>query len=78
MISPTEVDWYMKLMVGMICLLGFMLVLNFIFVFAGKTEAGNYHRFDTLSSAYMKLFSILLLFTMLWAIVAHLYNIFVR
>lgn len=67
----------MKLMLGMIGLLGFMLVLNFIFVFAGKTEASNYHRFDALTSAYMKLFSVVLLFTMLWTIAAHLYNIFI-
>lgn len=77
MVSPIEVGWYMKLMLAMLGLLALMLVINFIFVFAGKTEASNYHRFDALSSAYMKLFSVVLLFTMLWTITAHLYKIFI-
>ena len=68
----------MQFVMGMLSVLVLLLVINFILVFSNKTETRLYQRYDKLSTLFVKLFSLVLLFTMVWIIVAAMYSIFVR
>jgi len=68
--SPLEFPAYIEILLFMLVLVVVLLLLNFILVAAGQEETSLYKRYDSLSNLYIKLFSVILLITIVWIIVA--------
>lgn len=71
---PSEFPLVIYTLLGLLAILLLMIVLNFALVFTDKTATPIYTSFDKISSVFVRVFGILLLFIMIWSLLAKAVN----